>query len=561
MKKWIKRSLVFVITIIIITGLAFWIFTQFFLRDMALKQVNHVLEKQFENYYHFTFDAIEEDLNGTKIDLKITGIEWFSDTSSHKAYPPIFFDLEAIEIEGLGLWSLWAHHQIKVKKIHLKPGKLYFENEGHFKSRKNHKKNVQLDQISIEDIAWEDLDVVFWNKDQYLSLEGFHFQVKALKSALNHSNVFEHTHYNYFDIALDSLYFKNKGLYQYALKNLDLRPDQEALSIGKIYIKTLDAPKHLADRDPYQKSIFNIAFEDFRMQGIDLHQWMKSHQLHVESIAIANGDMYMYRDNSKPFFSKPRPYFQDLIWKIPVPLYVQEIKVDLKQFYVDLRSPKERRTHLDLTRVRMQMKHLSNHGKEWMDLSFKFNLFNGVPFECHTAFSPRKGNYQHRFKGSMGKMDMRDWNEFAYAMAGIQIKNGHQQAMSFDFNCDHKGLEGKMNLLYTDLKLSVMNAKKHHENKVLSALSGLVIHHNHPKEGHHVKPVPVSFQTHPDRFHVHLWINAIVQGFENAMLNVHIDGDKKYKKEQKHEAHLAKKAAHQKAHEEQHHKHKRKKHH
>lgn len=513
------------------------------------------MEVQYGGYYHFEFDELRENISWNSIDLEIDGMIWESDTAQGKPYPPLFFELEAIQLEQLAIWPLVWNDKIKIKNIHLKHGEVFFEKEGAFKAKEHHRKHLQVKDVKLGALAWEGVDFTFKQKETHLEIDNFHFEIRDVKCPLNRPDPAAHFRYSYFDVALDSLYFKNKGLYQYALKGMDLRPDEAKLSIEAVYILTHQEAKNIADHNPYQQSIWNIVFRDIALNDIDLHQWIKAQQFKAESLTIGDGYMYMYRDNSKTFFSKPRPYFQDLIWNIPIPLFIKEVDVNIAEYLVDLMSPKERRTHLNLTQMKVHLKDFSNFGEQWMKLDFYFNIFGNVPFEAHTSFSPQKGVYQHRFKGSMGRMDMRKWNDFSYAMAGIEIKQGQQRAMSFDFNCDHKGLKGKMNLLYNGLKLRVIKGEAHKEDKFLSALSGLAIHHDHPKKGHEVKPVEVTFQTHPDRFHIHLWINAIVQGFENAMLNIHLDSDKKYKKEQKKQAHQAKKEARHEAHLSRHEKH------
>jgi hypothetical protein len=125
-----------------------------------------------------------------------------------------------------------------------------------------------------------------------------------------------------------------------------------------------------------------------------------------------------------------------------------------------------------------------NRGK--LNLFINFNLTDKL-----AAFS---------YKGTLGQMDLKAVNEATMPLAMVKINSGTLKKFDFNFKANSKNANGKVTVLYNDLKVTVLKADTDNKNlkrmRIASLFANIfIIKHNNPdKDGE----VPRSFNvTYP----------------------------------------------------------------
>ena len=102
--------------------------------------------------------------------------------------------------------------------------------------------------------------------------------------------------------------------------------------------------------------------------------------------------------------------------------------------------------------------------------------------DAHLSFLVRDPKDQYQFRGSLNHLQLEDINPFIEPNFNVKSK-GTIHALDFNIHGADYDASALVNMEYDDLKIELINAKKHKKAWFKSALGNLVIK-NHSKKKH-----------------------------------------------------------------------------
>lgn len=318
------------------------------------------------------------------------------------------------------------------------------------------------------------------------------------------------------------------GLYTYTINSLKLSTFKSQLDIQGISLKPI------AFNSFFRKSHndrFTVHLDSLQLNNFNFLSYHKYRTLTGTNLTISNGSIDIFNNPNKSADKSDR------IRTFP--------NVGLKKIYADMKIDTLSLHHINVSYNEFNQKskkagtisfnntsgrflnvttndtalkknnicdirltsYFMNRGK--LDLSFNFNLTD----------SENSFNY----KGKLGPMDLQNVNPATMPLAMVKISSGHLKQLDFDIKADKNKAEGKVTLLYNNLKVVLLKADSVTENlkhrTFASMFANLFIlkHDNPDAEGKTPRSFYVRYQRTPETaFFKSLW-QTLLSGLKPAV--------------------------------------------
>lgn len=133
------------------------------------------------------------------------------------------------------------------------------------------------------------------------------------------------------------------------------------------------------------------------------------------------------------------------------------------------------------------------------------------------------GNARGRFdvEGSLGSIVAKDVNQLTEPMGPARLEDGRIQSLYFNFDADNYKANGKVKMLYENLKLSLLekqDGKKELDKKtVASFVANIVVKNDNPTRKDEARVSDVAFERDTNRSIFHLVWKSIFKGVRETV--------------------------------------------
>ncbi len=179
--------------------------------------------------------------------------------------------------------------------------------------------------------------------------------------------------------------------------------------------------------------------------------------------------------------------------KVPFPLLIKNIVVTNSFIEYKERNAKSRKAGaVQFYNVAIHISPVTNIGSilekdDRCVLNFQSKFLNQAPLQANLTMFLRNRSGKFGIKGSLGKIHTSYLNALTEPMALAKLESGTIRQMNFDFTGDDLQCQGKLQLLYDDLKISLLKKDKTdsgYSKKVLpSFAANMVIKNENPSKG------------------------------------------------------------------------------
>jgi len=305
------------------------------------------------------------------------------------------------------------------------------------------------------------------------------------------------------DIAVDLNNFNGKtkdGLYTYTVKKLKISTRSEQLTIRGFTLEPVNANMFFSKT---LKDKYTIKLDSLQLNDFDLFNYAKYRTLTVSSLILNRGSLDLLNNPNKPpphknkIKSFPNVAIFDLNTEIKIDTIIaKHIDVSYSEYnnqsgktgtitfnnssarFLNVTNNKSILQKNNISRVRVSS-YFMNRGK--VNIDFTFNLTNP--------------NAIYSYKGSVGPMNLQAVNPATIPLAMVKITSGNLKKFDFDVKADSKVSQGKVTVLYNDLKVTLLkhdSIDKKLKRKLIASLFAnvFILKHNNPDEA---DEIPRSF--------------------------------------------------------------------
>lgn len=156
-----------------------------------------------------------------------------------------------------------------------------------------------------------------------------------------------------------------------------------------------------------------------------------------------------------------------------------------------------------------------------MKANLSSSFLNKTPLKTIWTFYLFDAGGRFDVSGNIGAIDGQSLNELAEPMGPATIREGRLNALSFNLSGNNHSMNGKVKMLYDDLKVAVLEKDKGEtelDKKFLtSLLANFVIKNSNPKEGDAVREEQVQYSRNTNRSLFNLCWKTLFTGIRQTV--------------------------------------------
>ena len=532
-----------VLILLILAGIAAWnIFKYKFIKG---KIKSAVFEKT-NGLYTIRYDNMDLDEVGGY--LHVTNLRIIPDTAKYremvanKKNPPLVLELTIPELTIAGVKTPQAmlNKKISGRRLLIENATVHFyyskahpdTSEGSVKQEMYQQllgdlKEIQADTVDVSHVALSFTDI------------------RTLKTNVEASDISVQLR----DVLIDSLHsndsarfffsrqvavnggkgvVKNKlGTYFYHFDNFSFTNQDGLFAIKSIRIEPQLSEEKFAAFSKLQNDRFNVNLENVSLSNINLSRLMET-DIIADQLQIKQASIKVYRDLSYPRDKKVRvgTFPQQLLMELPVLLDVRKIKVNDAFIEYKERNPKSDYSgKVQFVHANASIQNVTNDPARIKAnrnclLDFNARFLDMAPMHAHLdlLLNDKKGRFT--FAGSMEGFEASKLNVLMEPMGLAKIEKGQVNKVNFNFSGYDYGADGKLTLLYDDLKITLLKKddddNKFKKKKLVSFIANMIVKNSNPQGKKPVRVADVHYIRDTNRSFFNLMWKSVYTGVKQT---------------------------------------------
>ncbi|RNL50666.1 hypothetical protein [Pedobacter jejuensis] len=254
-------------------------------------------------------------------------------------------------------------------------------------------------------------------------------------------------------------------MYNIKLNKLDFRASTGRLRISKFALEPLFDEMKFGQVAGYARDRFDISMNDISLNEINLPLYISKQELRAKEMAIANGFVSVFNNNSLPKGEKVKrigKFPHQLLQKLGAPVLVDKIQLkDVSISYAIYNKESQQRGKLSFEHTSGIIKNATNIdnvkntnpimeaslttyllGQGKLDVDFKFDL------------ASKKGDFA--YSGVLHEFNARVLNQITKPLGLVRINRGNVDELKFNFKANEAGAKGTVDFSYFDLSVALM---------------------------------------------------------------------------------------------------------
>ena len=328
------------------------------------------------------------------------------------------------------------------------------------------------------------------------------------------------------DLLIDSMSNKDNSRILFA-RNLDMACDEIALPsrnkkyrlrvekvrftgrdnsfyIGRIRLAPQLSEAEFAASFPVQKDRYDLTMEGISLRHIDRGAFWRK-RIEGDSLIIARSSFKIFRDLSYPpdTVSKVGKFPQQLLMRLPIPVDINKT-VFVHSFieYKEKNARSDSSGKVQFFDVHATISHVTNMREAIAQdnkcvVLFRAKFLDKAPVDARVVLLLKDPRGRFSIEGNVGAIDTRSLNVLTQPMGLARMEKGRIDHLHFNFTGTDSSSGGKLEMLYSDLKISLLKKDKD-ENKydkkgLASLAANIILKKSNPGKNEKARVADVHF--------------------------------------------------------------------
>lgn len=515
--------------LILLAGIALQIYISFFLED----QLKQRLVEEVRQGSDGEFDLEELDVSLLNREVSLSNIHFRSEDEEIQA------EIEELNAAGIGLYRLWQRDELSIQNIEvINPSVLIVSPRDDTVSSSGGRDLTgrlaaeildRLNELSIPEISLNGISFQVTDdpqSDPYFSinntdvlLQEFHVDssaadlervlpVNRLETTLR--NMEFHTSNNLYLIKTDTIEVSGST----GSANVIGAALQPKLGESDFF----NAVGHSTDRVELE-----LASAEFR--GINFDAINRQESYETELVELESADLRIFHDKRYPEREEKQthPMPQQMLHDLGFPLAIDTLRIRESFIrYAEHEEQAEERGEIDFSRLNATFTHITNMEQEIsehneMVLDARAHVMDEALLNARFTFPLLEQH--HLITGTVEEMDAAHLNRVLEPLAFIRVADGRILSLEFTMNLGEQEATGEVELIYEDLKLTLLNKGSGSEDLLtqagtLLANTFVIKSDNHPEAP---RTGEVSFERSRDKSVFNYWWKSLQSGLESSV--------------------------------------------
>jgi len=512
-----RTAVIFILVIIllILAGIIGWNMIKY---KFIKGKVKTAVYEKTNGLYTIHYDNMDLDEAGGY--LHVTNLRIIPDTVkfrqlvANKMNPPLLLSLNVPELKITGVKTPQAMLNKKVsgRKLEISNATVvFYYAKGHpdtsggvkqemYQQLLGDLKEIQADSVEVTHVSLAFINIL----NDKTSIEANDISVHlqdVLVDSLHSTDSTRFFFSKHVRINGGNAIIKNKpSTYFYKFAGFDFNNDGGIFSVKSLQIQPQLSEEKFAAFARLQTDRFNISFANIALKNINLRRLMLTDVV-ADSLIVHEADFKIFRDRSYPRdkLSRVGKFPQQLLMKLPLTISVK--KVIVKDAFIEYKeknpksdySGKLQFTHANavISNVTNETSRIKNNNNCVVNFNARFLDLSPAHIRLNLILGDPGGKFS--FSGSTGKFEATGLNKLIEPLGLAKIEKGYVDNLEFNFVADSYRSNGKVTLLYDDLKLTLLKKDsvedKLKKKKLASFVANVIIKNANPLRK---KPVRVS---------------------------------------------------------------------
>ncbi|WP_461788582.1 hypothetical protein [Pedobacter sp.] len=545
--KWVSGVLIF---FLVLTGLTAW-YVSYKIKPFVQRELAAVVKKATNGLYDIRFEKVM--VNPLTGNASLTDVSLIPDTlvykkliTQRKAPNNLYFiSLQKLRIKRFHPFSIYFDKKLDIelllfdrpqitmvnKSLSFNESKPPQPDQSPYDYVKKIFKSVQVETIDFKNASFKyinrngavpETDTISnititlkdWLIDSTSAKDKSRFYL--LKDAYVYLN-------NYTFATPDSMYYIKANQFEFSAS-------QKKLNIKEFSLEPRYSEKDFAKVNGYARDRYSLKLSNIDFYGINLFAYIKNRELIADEMAVADGSLSVFNDNSYPKLMKDKTgkFPHQLLQKIGIHTTVKKIKLNkLNISYAEFDQQSGQRGQINFKNISGIISNVTNQPKvkrknPIIEANLESYLMGQGKLNVNFKFNVLAPKADFSYKGQLVNMDGRQLNYITKPLAMLIIKSCLIRRFAFDISANEDVAKGKVEFIYNDLSIGLM--KRHEGGQRLKRLgilsllaNAMVIYSDNPSDDGKLTLATINYNRKPtNSFFNFIW-RSLFQGVKHSV--------------------------------------------
>jgi hypothetical protein len=308
------------------------------------------------------------------------------------------------------------------------------------------------------------------------------------------------------DMGCEEVLFPSKNKkYKLYVGNLRFTSRGNSLYIGQVKLTPQLSEEEFAASFPAQKDRYDFSLEGISLLHINREGiWHK--RIEADSLVIQKSSFKIYRDLSYPkdTVSKVGKYPQQQLVRLPIPVNIR--RMVFKHSFIEYKEKNAKSDSAGKVQFFDAKATISNvtNMKEAIVrnneciLFFTAKFLNKAPVDAKLVMLLKDPRGKFSMEGNIGAIDVLSLNVLTQPMGLARMERGSIEKLRFNLTGTDSSSEGKVELLYSGIKVSLLkkdkDENKYNKKGLASLAANIIMKKSNPSKGDSARVSDVLFR-------------------------------------------------------------------
>lgn len=314
---------------------------------------------------------------------------------------------------------------------------------------------------------------------------------------------------NYYDISLRRIRVSSSDSL-IAVDSLSVKPRYEKYTFSELY--------------GYETDRIDLDIPRIELQRLHLDKLFNK-RIEAQKLLVDGTDLEIFHDKRMPSGTRPhRPLPNQALNTLSMGISLDTLSLTNSRIeYAEHRPDVSKAGRVVFGELSATFYNIANYSlpktdQEPIVMETYTKLMNVSPLTV-TATFPVQNTGQHTVKGSLGHMDMKEFNPILEPLAFVSIASGTIDSLKFDMILAPDSAKGTATMAYNDLKIDILNRDKIEQggDKELISLLANLLKIKSENSRPPLRTSEVSFKRDPQKSIFNYWWKSLLSALEKSI--------------------------------------------
>jgi len=347
------------------------------------------------------------------------------------------------------------------------------------------------------------------------------YDVSLNEASLTGSYPFEHSSGAFRNIE----YYPESGLYSIQGASAEFSSITQTASADSLLLTPLLEPRAFFNTVGYRTDRITGSLTSVQLDGFDLIAFLNRGILVSENLFLREPELFLFRNKNYPRrenrSGKPLP--QEMLLELGIPVVIDVVTIEGATVrYSEIAENSTESGYIEFTDLDSRLLNTTNidslieKNSSWSMEANTRVMDNG---ELDVSFQFPLNEDYHTVTGRLKEMNAMDLNHALEPIASVRIESGNISSMRFEMRMDKTEAIGFLEVIYDDLKISVLDDETGDKNIRSRITSFLANQLKIKKENAADNPRmgAISYQREPEKSFFNYWWKSLRTGLSTSV--------------------------------------------